>query len=300
MRQRMATRVDASGASALLGRNFLDVPSALWALVMGGWGLAATLFSSWDPVHIGVAAALTGVTLCCGHSVGLHRFVIHGSGRVPLWLERGLIVLATAAGMGGPLTLMRHHALRDWAQQQPESHIWLGHGRPFFIDVPMQVCCRLKLERPPKIEVIPRFAHDGVYQALDAGWPLIQVPIGLAAWALGGWEAAAWIVGMRVFVSVVMHQVVGWFAHNVGYQHAAVEAASVQGYNLPILGFLSFGEGWHNNHHLNSWSARLGVRRGEWDPGWWFIVGLRALGLAKDVRDVLDEGAQPSQSPYSA
>jgi len=280
----MATRVDARNASALEGRNFIDWSSTVWVVGMGLAGLAAMLFSSWDPVHIGIAATFTAISLCCGHSVGLHRFVIHGSARTPLWLERLLITLATTAGMGGPLTLIRHHALRDWAQQQPTSHIWLGHGRPFWLDVPMQVCCRLALDRPPIIQVNPRFENDPVYRALEASWPLLQVPIALAAWALGGWEAVGWIVGLRVFTCVVMHQVVGWLAHNVGYQHADVPTASVQGYNLPVLGFLSFGEGWHNNHHRFSGSAKLGLYPGEWDPGWWFVVALQRLGLAWQVR----------------
>jgi len=29
------------------------------------------------------------------------------------------------------------------------------------------------------------------------------------------------------------------------------------------------GEAWHNNHHAFPGSARLGVRDGEVDPGWW-------------------------------
>jgi len=50
--------------------------------------------------------------------------------------------------------------------------------------------------------------------------------------------------------------------------------------NLQWLAFLTSGEGLHNNHHAAPTSARLALRRGEIDPGWWFIRTCQALGLA--------------------
>ncbi|MCP4804752.1 MAG: acyl-CoA desaturase [Proteobacteria bacterium] len=271
-------------ADAYDGEVVLDARKSAWVIAMGGMALAAVVASSWNPVHIGLAAAFCAISLCCGHSVGLHRFVIHDAGRVPIWLERVLILLAASAGMGGPLSLIRHHEIRDWAQRQSRSHPWLRHGQRFLIDVPKQVMCRIELAHPPRVVLERGREFDLFYRAMDAGWPLLQVPIGLVAWAIGGWEAVAWIVGMRVFVSVVMHQVVGWLAHNRGHVHHEQMVHSVQGHNLPVLGFLSFGEGWHNNHHAYSWSAKLGLRDGEWDPGWWFISLLARMGLVWNVR----------------
>lgn len=288
--RRIDPRLDPSGANAHEGRAVWDFGKSVWVIGMGIAAASALFLSSWNPLHIGVAAALCVVSLCCGHSVGLHRFVIHRAGKVPLWLERVLMLLAASAGMGDPLGLIRHHAVRDWAQQQAESHPWLRHGRSFWIDVPMQVMHRIELDHPPRVVVERVRAEDPVYRALEWGHPLLQVGIGAVCWALGGWEALAWIVGMRVFISVVGHQVVGWLAHNVGDVHVEQDDHSVQGHNLGWLGFLSFGEGYHNNHHANSWSARLGLRDNEPDPGWWFIELLARLGLVQDVRvAVVDE-----------
>ena len=57
---------------------------------------------------------------------------------------------------------------------------------------------------------------------------------------------------------------------------------------------LSFGEGWHNNHHAHPTSARHGLAWYEFDFNWIGISTLKMLGLAWDV-----EGAQIKQPvPY--
>jgi fatty-acid desaturase len=45
---------------------------------------------------------------------------------------------------------------------------------------------------------------------------------------------------------------------------------------------LTMGESWHNNHHAFPNSAKLGLRQGQWDPGWWMLLVLQKLGLAWD------------------
>jgi len=52
---------------------------------------------------------------------------------------------------------------------------------------------------------------------------------------------------------------------------------------VPVLLLLQ-GENWHGNHHAQPWCARLGLTRGQVDAGWWVIVTLEKLGLARDVR----------------
>jgi len=43
------------------------------------------------------------------------------------------------------------------------------------------------------------------------------------------------------------------------------------------------GESWHNNHHAFPGSARLGIRDGQWDPGWWVLVFLKKVGLVTNI-----------------
>ena len=47
---------------------------------------------------------------------------------------------------------------------------------------------------------------------------------------------------------------------------------------------LSFGEGWHNNHHAHPTSARHGLAWYEFDFNWIGISTLKMLGLAWDVK----------------
>ena len=61
---------------------------------------AVTLFPAWDAVAVMVA--LTGLTICAGHSVGMHRLLIHRTFDTPLWLEHILIFLGTLVSMAGP------------------------------------------------------------------------------------------------------------------------------------------------------------------------------------------------------
>ena len=50
------------------------------------------------------------------------------------------------------------------------------------------------------------------------------------------------------------------------------------------MSLLAFGEGWHNNHHAFEYSARLGIEWWQFDPGWYVIVFLQAIGVATHVK----------------
>ena len=53
--------------------------------------------------------------------------------------------------------------------------------------------------------------------------------------------------------------------------------------NVTWLGWLAFGDGFHNAHHAFPRSARCGLLRGEIDISWMFIHVCERLGLAHDV-----------------
>ncbi|MGE5733786.1 MAG: hypothetical protein ACM34E_01740, partial [Acidobacteriota bacterium] len=50
--------------------------------------------------------------------------------------------------------------------------------------------------------------------------------------------------------------------------------------------FLTFGEGWHNNHHAHPTSARHGLKWYEIDMNWYGIWMLKVVGLAKQIKRV--------------
>ncbi|HLA12059.1 MAG TPA: fatty acid desaturase, partial [Pyrinomonadaceae bacterium] len=50
------------------------------------------------------------------------------------------------------------------------------------------------------------------------------------------------------------------------------------------VALLTFGEGWHNNHHAHPTSARHGLAWYEIDINWWGIRVMQCLGLAKAIK----------------
>jgi stearoyl-CoA desaturase (delta-9 desaturase) len=56
----------------------------------------------------------------------------------------------------------------------------------------------------------------------------------------------------------------------------------------PVLAFLTYGEGYHNFHHIYAHDYRNGVRWWQWDPTKWLIRGLAGLGLASRLKRVPD------------
>lgn len=97
-----------------------------------GWAVLGTLHFSVSAVA--VFLILTAITLCLGHSLGMHRKLIHHAFETPKWVERCLVYLGTLVGLGGPFTMMYAHDIRDWAQRKPACHDFLSHGQGVVTD----------------------------------------------------------------------------------------------------------------------------------------------------------------------
>lgn len=258
----------------------------LLAATVGGAATASML-------NLAVFAVTTAAVLLLGHSLGSHRKLIHDSYQCPQWLEYTLVYLGVQVGLAGPIGLLRQHELRDYAQRLPECHDYLRHGRPFWQDAWWQLNCELRLIEPPLLTIEPRIAQDRFYLWLERTWMLQQLPPALVLFALGGWGFVFWGVCARITAGVAGHWLIGYFAHNHGDMHYRVQGAAVQGHNVGWTSLLTMGECWHNNHHAFPGSARLGLRPGEWDPGWWTLQLFARLGLAWNLR-------LPSDLPHRA
>src|ERR1700688_630823 len=53
-----------------------------------------------------------------------------------------------------------------------------------------------------------------------------------------------------------------------------------------VVALLTFGEGYHNFHHMFAHDFRNGVRWWQWDPSKWLITALQWVGLAKNLKRV--------------
>lgn len=234
--------------------------------------------------HVLIAAVLTVITLCFGHSVGLHRLLIHRSFECVRWVEYALVHLGVLVGMGGPYNILYMHDIRDWAQRHPRCHAFYIHRNPIWKDFIWQMHAELRLKHPPKFQIEKRVAQDVVYQWMQRTWMLQQLPLAVALYLLGGIGNVVWGISVRITVSLIGHWMVGYFTHNGGYRTWHLEGHAVQGYNLPKLSLLTMGEAWHNNHHAFPESARLGTERGQHDPGWWGLLLLARLGLVFNLK----------------
>jgi fatty-acid desaturase len=228
--------------------------------------------------------ATTAVTVCLGHSLGMHRRLIHRAYDCPLWLERLFVYLGTLVGMAGPYGMIRQHDIRDWAQRKPRCHPYLAHHSSILRDGFWQLHCELALAHPPELVMERRVAEDRFYRVIDRTWMAQQLPWAALFFALGGMPWLVWGIAVRVAASVTGHWLVGYFAHNRGPRSWHIEGAGVQGYNVPWCGLITMGEAWHNNHHAFPGSARLGLNAGESDPGWWVLMLLERLGLVWGVK----------------
>jgi fatty-acid desaturase len=286
-------------ANAVIGEVVWDRPRSIWNMTMLGAALIFAPFTFTWPA-LGVFMATAAVTLCAGHSVGFHRRLIHRSFACPSWLERVLVWLGTAVGMGGPIWTIRLHDSRDWAQRQPDCHWFLRHGKPPLLDGFYYLNFRLKLRDPPGFNPGPGIADDRFYVFLQRSWMLHQLPIAAVLYLLGGWSFVVWGVFVRVAACTVMHWFISYFAHTRGPQDWVVDDAVIQAHNVPLMAIPTMGESWHSNHHAFPSSARHGLYPGQIDLGWRFVQMLERLGLAWDVKLPANLPPRPGISPVTA
>jgi stearoyl-CoA desaturase (delta-9 desaturase) len=256
---------------------------AAWFFSMAGGAVIGGAFTASIPA-VSLFALSTGTVLLFGHSLGSHRKLVHDSFQCPRWLEHLLVYLGVLVGLAGPIGLLRQHELRDYAQRLPVCHDYLRHGRTFWRDAWWQLACELRLERAPRLVLEPRVADNRFYLFLERTWMAQQLPWAALFYAWGGWAFVFWGVCARVTAGVFGHWLIGYFAHNHGEMHRVVDGAAVQGRNVRLASLLTMGECWHNNHHAFPGSARLGLAKGEWDPGWWVLSALARLGLVWQIR----------------
>jgi fatty-acid desaturase len=260
-----------------------------WKATKSSWYLAAFVATAvLAPLTVSVGAVLvalllTVVTLCLGHTLGMHRRLIHESYACPPWLERVFVYLGVLVGIAGPFRIIYLHDIRDWSQRHPRCHSFFIHTHAWWRDFWEQLHCDIRLEHPPRFVIEPRVRDDRIYAFLEKTWRWQQLPVAIALYFAGGIGWVVWGIGVRLFVSLTGHWLVGYLAHNRGARTWHIADAAVQGYNVPGFALLTMGESWHNNHHAYPESARLGMKAGEWDAGWWVLRGLQRVGLVWNV-----------------
>ncbi|MCP4120228.1 MAG: acyl-CoA desaturase [Bacteroidetes bacterium] len=241
---------------------------ALWAILPWMW--------SWN--NIIALGVLYWLTACIGVTLGYHRLLSHRAFVVPRWLE---VIIATCGAMScqhGPIDwvgLHRHHHLHsDENSDHHNSHLgfWWSHIGWMLRDVPAINYVK---------ELTPDLQKVKYYRWLNHNFLALQLPIALILWMLGGWSMVLWGIPLRLVIVYHVTWLVNSATHRWGYvSHSSGDLSK----NNWWVAVLTFGEGWHNNHHAFPSSARMGFRWWEIDLTWQHIRLLRAMGLVKRIR----------------
>jgi stearoyl-CoA desaturase (delta-9 desaturase) len=127
----------------------------------------------------------------------------------------------------------------------------------------------------------PDLAKHGFYRVLNSyHWvPLVALAVLLGA--IGGLPYVLWGICVRVVTGLHSTWLVNSAPHLWGKRRFHTRDDSRNNWWVALL---TFGEGWHNNHHAHPTSARHGLAWYEFDPSWLLIRALEFAGIAKSVR----------------
>jgi stearoyl-CoA desaturase (delta-9 desaturase) len=107
------------------------------------------------------------------------------------------------------------------------------------------------------------------------------VVVGLALLAFGGWTYVLWGTFFRTTYGLHCTWLVNSATHLWGKRRFQTRDDSRNSFWVAMM---TFGEGWHNNHHAHPVSARHGLAWYEFDMNWIGISVMKFLGLAWDVK----------------
>jgi stearoyl-CoA desaturase (Delta-9 desaturase) len=106
----------------------------------------------------------------------------------------------------------------------------------------------------------------------------------LIGWASGDILGVFLLGGvLRLVVSHHLTFCINSLAHIVGIQPYTDENTARDN---AVVALLTFGEGYHNFHHMFANDYRNGVRWWQWDPSKWFICAMHWIGLTTDLKRV--------------
>ena len=243
-------------------------------------GAAAALFMfSWP--RVAAAMVLYWVAVGFGISLGYHRLHTHRSYKLPRLLEYFLAVCGTLTLEGGPIfwvaTHRIHHQFSDKPgdPHSPNDGAWWSHIGWLLVGESKHNNTKLMAKYAPDL------AKDRFYVVLnDYHWVPLVV-LGAVLFAIGGLPLMLWGTCLRIVVG--LHAT--WFVNSASHMWGGRRFNTRdESRNLWWVALMSFGEGWHNNHHAHPSSARHGLAWYELDLSWITISILKFFGIAKSVR----------------
>ncbi|MEK6710528.1 MAG: fatty acid desaturase [Nitrospinota bacterium] len=233
-------------------------------------------------VALYLMSGMLGVTLC------YHRLLTHRGFQTHKWVEYFLTFCACQALQSGPIAWTALHRIHHKeADDEPDPHsplvsfLW-AHMGWLFVDTP----------GASTYAEYSRFAkdldRDPVQRFLDRYFLVLYALTAALVYAAGelwGGLGLSWLV-WGVFLRTVLLWHATWLVNSAthlwGYRNYRTDEDSTNNWWVALL---SFGEGWHNNHHADQRSARHGQRWFEIDITYGLIRLMGRLGLAWQIME---------------
>jgi len=241
--------------------------------------VAAFFMFTWKAFFVSIA--LWWVAESLGIGMCYHRLLTHRGYKCPKWVEYFLTTCATLALQGGPIAWVAthrvHHQNSD-KEGDPHSpndggfwaHMgWILTGKA------------MHYKTQELLPYVPDLRKDSFHLWISK-WHWVPMAIlGVVLYFAGGWPMVMWGIFLRTVIGLHATYLVNSATHIWGSRRFMTTDNSRNSFWVAML---SFGEGWHNNHHAHPQSARHGITWYEFDLNWYGIAALRAVGLAWDVR----------------
>jgi stearoyl-CoA desaturase (delta-9 desaturase) len=283
---------DAPAAPAGVGEaRGIDWPRVLpyFLLHMGCLG---AFWVGTSPVSVGIAAALFALRMFAVTAF-YHRYFSHRAFRTSRAAQFAFALLAASAVQRGPLWWASHHRHHHAHSDRPADH----HSASVHGFLRSHLGWFLARENfQTRLDLVPDLARYPELRWLDRYDVAVPALLAAALYGLGTllWHAAPALgtSGAQLVVwgfcmsTVALHHAtftINSLAHRFGTRRYATRDDSR---NNPWLALLTFGEGWHNNHHHFPGAARQGFYWWEIDLSYYGLRVLAALGLIWDLRPV--------------
>lgn len=246
--------------------------------------ITALFFFTWKAFIVMIV--MLWISGSVGIGIGFHRLLTHRGFQTPKWVEYFLTFCGLLALEGGPInwvvTHRIHHAFTEEPEDphSPRDGWWWAH---------MGWILRGTAQQHSE-KVMRRYAPDLMKDPVLVWFNrLYYFPIlilGVIFYAVGGWSMFLWGTFLHVALGLHITWLVNSATHTWGTRRFETSDDSTNNF---LIALLTFGEGWHNNHHAYPTAARHGLRWYEIDINWVGIRVLMFLGLAKAVKLVSRE-----------
>jgi len=261
-------------------------------MFVGTTGVALTLVPWYGLVHgYAVGTWIAFAALLCINELaitcGYHRLFAHATYEAHPALKVVYLLFGAMALQNSALVWSAnhrvHHRFIDDPQRDPycaRRGFWFSHIGWMLRHYPSGHL-DFRYVRDLRDDRLVAFQHRH-YLAVALGMN-VGLPI-LLGWMIGDIPGTVLLAGvLRLVISHQLTFCINSLAHMIGVRPYSTENTARDN---ALVALLTFGEGYHNFHHMFAQDYRNGVRWWQWDPSKWLINSLRWSGLARNLKRV--------------